>query len=173
MPNCQGLFWFNAKKHLTRLCLIAYSSQCKEKRNARNNRYATLQASLCGNLCKPVRMHGFAVRCHLAGNVHLERIKLMQITYRNWQDEYRMWDTDNERYYLLLDKQVQGTDGSYLNQSAGFYAQTVQGVKTELCEWLLRFPAFSLDMFRAVNARIVKAPCAFDARTVHIIAEKI
>lgn len=97
----------------------------------------------------------------------------MVIAYKNWNQENKTWDTDLARYYLLLDSTVHGTDHSYFSHSAGFYANTPEDVKAQLTQWLARFPAFTLELFRASNARIVKAPCAFDAREQNVFVEAI
>ena len=96
----------------------------------------------------------------------------MKISYINWNNIRVTWDTDLERYYVLLDRQLVSTDGSYLDHSVGFYSTTVAGVRHNVTKFLVDHPNFVAD-WRKANARIVKAPCAFDARQIHILVEVI
>jgi hypothetical protein len=94
----------------------------------------------------------------------------MNIQYINWNGERKTWNTDIERYFVLFDRKLVSTDGSYLDHSAGFYGQTVADVRHNITEFLVKNPNFVAD-WREANARIVKAPCAFDARQIHILVE--
>jgi len=51
-----------------------------------------------------------------------------------------------------------------------FESDNPAGIRKLICSFLIAKPNFVAD-WRTVNARIVKAPCAFDARQIHILVE--
>ncbi len=95
----------------------------------------------------------------------------MTIEYTNWHGEKKTWNPETtERYYLLLDKILVAESGAYFAHSASMYAPSPDGVKKNLRKFLIDNPGFVAD-WRAAGAKIVKAPCAFDARENHVIME--
>jgi hypothetical protein len=94
----------------------------------------------------------------------------MKIEYINWDNKPATWDTDTERYYVLFDAKLVSADGSFLCDSAVLFSNSVAGVWHNITAFLVKNPNFVAD-WRSVNARIVKAPCAFDACQIHILVE--
>lgn len=91
----------------------------------------------------------------------------MLITYKHWDDTFRQTDPAKwSNYYLLLRKRVEGTDGSYFSNSAGFYGKSEAEVRQNLAKWFEDNKGYTIELFRAAEATIVKAPCAFDACTI-------
>jgi hypothetical protein len=94
----------------------------------------------------------------------------MKIEYINWNNECKTWDTDLERYFVLFDAKLVSADGSFICDSSSLFSSTAAGVRHNITAFLVKNPNFVAD-WRSVNARIVKAPCAFDARQIHILVE--
>lgn len=99
---------------------------------------------------------------------------MAMIEYTNWEKKPKVWNTDNQLFFLLISEKVVGNNGAYFSHSASFYARTAGGVYVEFAKWMRRHSDFQGNWFdSAVNAKIVQAPCAFDARETHILVESL
>lgn len=102
----------------------------------------------------------------------------MKIKYINWDGKEKTWDPENEtRHYLLIDAYAPANhlnDDSLLSLHSGCvgcYGSTLEECEKETAQIEARWPGrYNL---KAVNARIVKAPCAFDARENGIIVRTL
>jgi len=95
----------------------------------------------------------------------------MLTEYINWNGERKTWDPDTAvNYFLIVDRQVIAEDGRYLSHGAMFHGTSAKEVRRNLLDWIFQNPDFVAD-WRKAGAKIVKAPCAFDARETHVVVE--
>jgi len=95
----------------------------------------------------------------------------MLTEYINWNGERTQWDPDTAKnYYLITDGLIVAQNLSYLPYGALFYGNSPKEVKRNLLNFIFQNPDFVFD-WRKAGAKIVKAPCAFDARETHVVVE--
>jgi hypothetical protein len=100
----------------------------------------------------------------------------MTITYKSgWDGKEKEWDGKSGYYFPIVDAyptnpNVAGQHLQFEYGAIGKNQQTVEAVEEWFRALLVKYPNYD---WSKSNARIVKAPCAFDARIIGIVIKSL